>query len=711
MKGSRILFISCFLSSLLFSTRPVFSQDRHITDTLEKVVISATRDIRNRTSGTGLKHLDSKTLDQSYAFLSNPDAIKIVQMLPGVMSGTELLSGLYVHGGDGADNLFLLDGIPLLQVTHFGGLFSTFNTDIIKSMNFYKSGFPAKFGGRLSSVLDILTSDGNANSYSGSFSIGLIGGRFSFQGPLIKNKMSFNIAIRRSWLDLISTPMLKLYNKGRANKTDGGYKFYDINANLLYIASKNDEMSLKIYMGKDNVHYSQSKQSKIYGKEIYFAESGDNFGIIWNNLASSFNWRHRFNDIISCNSRLFYTIGCSDGTIGSSGYDIVNETLSTKSEIDKTLSTIHNIGAANDFEFNFGTKYFNIGFLYQNSNYAPKSSKNLSRDNKANFYLSEHMYNTNEISVYAEGHFTFSSFALTTGMRLVYYMAEVADYFRFQPRIAANYQLNDNMEVTGSYSFMSQFSHLASSIYLDIPTNLWLPSTAGIKPSDSHQIAFDFLYRFSPKWKVNLGGYFRTLDNCLLYYGKPSWFISLDNWEKNMKTGKGIAYGTELELSYDTERLQAKMYYTLSWSKRLFRELYQAWFPDKFDNRHKITLVATYNINKNWELNTSWNYHSGNRITMPEQLVSSPDKKEDIILFSKPNNAKMPDYHRLDIGMNYKKKIRNRCESIWNISIYNVYCRLNPFIMGFSYAEDGRIVANVRSFIPIIPSFGYTIKF
>ena len=178
-----------------------------------------------------------------------------------------------------------------------------------------------------------------------------------------------------------------------------------------------------------------------------------------------------------------------------------------------------------------------------------------------------------------------------------------------------------------------------------------------------------------------------------------------------MKTGKGLAYGTELELSYDTERLQAKMYYTLSWSKRLFRELYPAWFPDKFDNRHKITLVATYNINKNWELNASWNYHSGNRITMPEQLVSSPDIKEDIILFSKPNNAKMPDYHRLDIGMNYKKKIRNRCESIWNISIYNVYCRLNPFIMGFSYAEDGRIVANVRSFIPIIPSFGYTIKF
>lgn len=186
-------------------------------------------------------------------------------MLPGVMSGTELLSGLYVHGGDGADNLFLLDGIPLLQVTHFGGLFSTFNTDIIKSINFYKSGFPAKFGGRLSSVLDILTSDGNANSYSGSFSIGLIGGRFSFQGPLIKNKMSFNIAMRRSWLDLVSTPMLKLYNRGRANKTEGGYKFYDINANLLYIASKNDEMSLNLYMGKDNVHYSESKQSKIYG--------------------------------------------------------------------------------------------------------------------------------------------------------------------------------------------------------------------------------------------------------------------------------------------------------------------------------------------------------------------------------------------------------------------------------------------------------------
>lgn len=706
MKGYHIYFIA----SLLFLSKPALSHGRHLADTLESAVVSAERGLRSRTSGAGLKRLDSKTLNQSFAFLSIPDAIKIVQMLPGVMSGTELLSGLYVHGGDGSDNLFLLDGMPLLQVTHFGGLFSTFNTDIIKSINFYKSGFPAKFGGRLSSVLDISTSDGSADSYSGSFSIGLLDGRFNFQGPLIKNKMSFNIAMRRSWLDLISTPTLKIVNKGKNNKALGGYEFYDINANLLYRASKNNDLSLKFYMGKDKLHYSESRRSKVYGKELYYAESGENIRAAWHNFASSLNWKHRFNDKIKCSSRLFYTRGSSDGTSGSLGYDVVDDILSIKSETNKVLSTIHNIGVANDFEFNFGEKHLNVGFLYQNSHYNPRSSKDLSKDNKATAASFEYRYNTNEISAYAEGDFAFGSFSLTTGMRLAYYMMQTADYFRLQPRVAANYQLGSDVEITGSYSFMSQFSHLASSIYLDLPTNLWLPSTADVKPSDSHHIALDILYRFSPKWKANLGGYFRTLDNCLLYYGKPSWFMNLDKWEKNMKAGKGLAYGAEFELGYDTERFQAKLYYTLSWSKRFYRDLYPEWFPDKFDNRHKITLAATYNINKKWELNASWNYHSGNRVTLPEQLVSVPGKKEDLVVFSKPYNAKMPDYHRLDIGVNYKKR-RRRHESVWNFSIYNVYCRLNPFIMGFAYAEDGRVVANVRSLIPIIPSFGYTIKF
>lgn len=710
-----MLFSLCVITTLLLTDISAFSQDKEIADTLREAVVSADYEFGGNHGGLGLKHIDTKLLNKSYSFFSTPDILKLVQMFPGVATGTELLSGIYVHGGTGDDNLFLLDGVPLFQVSHFGGIFSAFNTDIIKTACFYKSGFPAKFGGRVSSVLDISTDDGDMKEYRGLFSIGIIDGRLKYSGPIIKNKMSFNIALRRSWIDLISTPILKIYNKGKINHTFGTYNFYDFNTNICYKNDHKDEFSLKIYSGFDYLNYNDYSKKKVYGIEISYEESESILKTRWGNFASSLNWKHIFSDKVLSYTKIFYSSGQSNVKESLSHKEILKKKVLSDSESNKILGNIHNIGLSTNFNFHYKRISFNAGGIYQIKLYLPENHIEFSDNGKISTYSPSERkkYLTNEIAAYISASTVIGNTELTTGMRLSAYQEGKKLYFMPQPRIVANLHLSDKITLTSSYSYMVQFNHLVSSLYLDLPTNLWMPSTEKIRPLSSHQITLGGNYRFSPKLKTSIGGYFKNLDNCLIYIGAPTFFIPLEGWEDNLTSGKGLGYGAEFEIEYNSDKLRLDCYYTLSWSKRLYKRLYSEWFRDRFDNRHKITISAIYKINSHWDMNIVWNYHSGNRVTLPVQVLSLPNKKETV-LFSEPYNAKMPDYHRLDFGINNRKKIhRGQYERIWNLSIYNAYCRLNPFAMGFEYMShtDKRLVAEVKAIIPIIPTIGYTLKF
>lgn len=706
MKGFLILWIS--IASLTDICCHAADRDKEIADTLERSVIYASK---SPAAFTGLKRLDHEDLLGGAAILGSPDAIKILQNLPGVASGMELMSGLYVHGGDGSDNLFMLDGVPLFQVSHLGGLFSSFNTDIIRSVDFYKSGVPARYGGKISSVVDVRTRDGSMEEFGGSFSIGLIDGRISLGGPIIRNRLSYDVAIRRSWLDAITAPILAIGNSGNGTKTRGGYALFDSNVNLTYTSGPDDRINLRFFAGTDRFNYSESEEEKYYGKEIYYAESGEGMKMKWGNIAASASWKHGFSRRSGISTVIYYSRGYSDIRDRQQSNDFTDEILTTGTSSEMLAGSANAAGLRSILTLSFRRHILSAGVEYQNTWYSPSRSVQRTEGDRTTVSDSgSKQYRANEASVFIEDGMTFGPFSLTAGIRLDGYFTDGAAYFRPQPRISASYSISDRVIAKASYESMSQYAHLLSSIYIDLPTNLWMPSTDIVRPSDSRQAAAGVYARLSRHWHVDIGGYWRSIQNCLIYSGAGSLFPPVDRWEEEFISGKGRSYGAELEVQYLSGKITGTACYTLSWNQRRFDRLHSTWFRDRFDNRHKLTLTCSYRITDDIDINATWNYHSGNRVTVPEHTVCLPGG-EIKYLFSEPYNAKMPDYHRLDLGCNIHRKTRRGNESVWNISIYNAYCRMNPVFMRTTINDEGRPKATVYSLVPIIPSFSYTLKF
>lgn len=705
MKGCLILFN---ISILFLLPECVFAQEISRADTLSASLVTA--DERPAAKHTGLVRLDHTLLSQQPALLGSPDVIKVLQNLSGVSSGMELISGLYVHGGDGSDNLFLLDGVPLYQVSHLAGLFSSFNTDVTESVDFYKSGFPAHYGGRLSSVVDVTTSEGDKQNFAGSFSIGLIDGRIRFGGPIVKDKLTFDVAVRRSWLDAILAPALAIGNSGKDSSTKGSYSLLDANASVTYYATPSDKVKVRFFGGTDWLRYSERQLHKFYGTEIYEDESGKGLKMKWGNIAVSSSWEHRISSTSSLDALVYFSRGYSDISYNMRTLDFADDVLTAAFEDDRTSSSTNSSGAKFGYMIELPNNRIRTGLDYQHCRYAPlRQTSSGEGDSEASVYTVSDFMSSDEVAAYVEDRMNYGSFTIDLGFRMNAFFSSGKKWFTPQPRLGVSYAFAPFMTLKASYTYMVQYTHLLSPMFIDIPTNLWMPSTGKMNPLYSHQAALGFYSHFSDHWHVDLEGYYKTMDNCTMYSGTTSFFPPITDWEDSFTSGKGRAYGAELEIGYTSEKINATLYYTLSWNKRLFADMYPEWFFDRFDNRHKLTLMASYRIGGNIDLTASWNWHSGNRVTMPEQGV---DEGEGVsLLFPKPYNAKMPDYHRLDLGCNFHKKTRRGNERIWSVNIYNVYCRMNPIMMTFSHQEDGGIAAKVYSIVPIIPSFSYTIKF
>lgn len=705
MKGFLTL---CSLFALSAGVVSAAGGTEEARDTLDRAVVTAQK---SPLAFTGLKRLDAGDLLEGVAVLGTPDVVKVLQNLPGVASGMELVSGLYVHGGDGSDNLFLLDGVPLFQVSHLGGLFSSFNTDVIRSIDFYKSGFPARYGGKLSSVVDVTTRDGSMEEFGGSVSVGLIDGRVNLNGPIVRNKLSYDIAVRRSWLDAIYAPLFAIKNSRSDETEKGAYVLFDTNVNLTYTPTPSDKLNLRFFMGADSFRYNRARQDKYYGQEIYYADSGTTLNIDWGNLAVSSGWNHTFSERARLSAIAYYSRGYSDIYDWQKSNVFDNEVLVTSTHMESSASSVNAAGIKSNYLVCLGRHRLSAGLEWQSSWYDPSRSLEKTQDGAVQAFESgSGYYSANEVSAFVEDEMVYGAFGLTAGIRLDGYFTDAASYFRPQPRVSASYEIGDEVILKASYEMMSQYSHLLSSMYLDLPTNLWMPSTRIIRPSDSHQLAAGTYVRFSKNWHMDLGGYYRTIENCLMYSGADSFFPPIDRWEGEFVSGRGRSYGAEVELKYISGKVRAAAYYTLSWSERNFEQLHHTWFRDRFDNRHKLTLTGTWQITENIDLNATWNYHSGNRVTVPEHVVDLPYEFSRF-LFSEPYNAQLPDYHRLDLSCNFRKKTKRGNESIWNISIYNAYCRMNPIMMRYTRNPEGSPVALVYSIVPIIPSFNYTFKF
>ena len=683
-------------------------------DTLEESRVTAYIDDMKRRSSTGLKRIDSRGVDKGYAFMSSPDIIKTLQNLPGVASGTELLSGLYVHGGDGSDNLILLDGVPIYQAGHMGGLFSSFNPDIVDQVDFYKSGFPAKYGGRLSSVLDARSRTGDMYEYHGSMSIGLIDGKIQLEGPLAQGKTSFNLALRRSWLDAVTLPVFSIINAGKDGiRHDFKYAFQDLNAVVTHRFSNDNILEFKTYYGKDDlrISYKVREYDATIEKMNY---SSSDMSIDWGNFLATLIWKKNIGEDIVMNSSIYHTRGISgmntisssrgwdDPVLASHTEDYTAVTATTTADADFTYKgnngLLIDFGASYKFhEFRPEREFSNISWRYNGD------INNTGNSERAYYY-------GHEADTYADVFLRLNDwFSAHAGLRYVLFGVKGKTRHRLEPRISVRLDAGENARFDLSYTEMNQFAHQLSTSYLDLPTEFWMPSTQRLAPMFSRQIAGEYSRHFPFGMDIKLGGWYKTMDNLTEHWNSYMYVPPITNWDQSVITGKGRSYGLESEIEYTGRKLSLAAYYTLSWSERRFGELWYDWYPDKYDNRHKINLTGTFRFSDKFDIYAGWSFHSGNRVTIYGNKYQN-EYDYTYYFYGRPNNFRLPDYHRLDLGMNFRKTTRKGNQSIWNISIYNAYCRMNAmFVEILLYTDSDRSVS--YGIVPIIPSFSYTLKF
>ena len=726
----------------LFSVYSGFCQEIERQDTLREARIIADRVRRDRAATqTGLQKLDGSMLQRGFAIFNTPDIIKTLQMMPGVAGGTELMSGLYVHGGDGTDNLFLLDGVPLYQVSHLVGLFSSFNTDVVDEVDFYKSGFPARYGGRMSSVVDVRTREGNFEEYHGTFALGLIDGRIQVEGPIIKGRTSFNVGLRRTWGEVVTIPMLYYLNKrefqeeGTRDKVNTSYDFADFNLKLTHKFTEDNRLSLNLYGGEDRLPVSLKMSSSYFEGDVEHKGYDTMKGKLqWGNFLASLNWQYDITDklyteVTAFRSKNHNIIGARVSIWDWDGKDVYYNI----GEDIRAHTTSAGI-TANAYYKPVESHHIRFGVHSIHKGYAPEReyltesvgfSSNLKLSGK-----NDVLFNAWENSLYAEDEMSlFPWLKANVGVRGALFSINGKNWAKLEPRASLMFRLGETSSLKFSYSEMNQFDHSVATTYLDLPTNTWMPSTAVVQPMFSRQFAGGFYTTAAPWLKITLEGWYKTMEHLYEYGGPLALYPPIDSWETLFTEGRGKSWGMETGFEMEWEKFTAQAYYTLSWSLRKFDDFYFDWYPDRNDNRHKIDLLANWYVSPRFELYAGWHYHTGNKMTAASYVVKGEDNYGNICarfeIYDKPNSLKLPDYHRLDLGMNFKRTTRRGNESIWNLSIYNVYCRMNA-VFGriteeyedyitpeghYSARLSGRMVGKAFGLIPIIPTFGYTLRF
>ncbi len=664
------------------------------------------------------------------ALLGEVDVLKVIQLLPGVQSGAEGTSGFYVRGGGPDQNLILLDGAPVYNASHLFGFFSVFNADAIKNVDLIKGGFPAHYGGRLSSVLDITMKEGNMRKYHGEGTIGIISAKLAIEGPIIKDKCSFIVSGRRTYIDLLAQPLIKKQTGGMG----AGYYFYDVNAKVNYILSPKDRLFLSVYTGDDQFY---AKQKSEYSDLNTDFQSTSTYRLGWGNLTSTARWNHIINDKLFANTSFIYSkfrfltdIEQLDEVTSSGVYQ--------KNEFNlKYLSGINDASGKIDFDYHPNPDHyikFGIGDMYHTFNTGATQYK-MANTGTASVDTSmgvDDVY-AHEASAYIEDDFLITgNLKVNGGIHTSLFHVQDENYYSIQPRISARYLMDKGWSLKASYATMQQYIHLLSNSTIGLPTDLWVPSTKTIKPEFSQQVAAGFAKSlFSEKYELSIETYYKKMDNILDYLEGANFMDSQQKWEDKVDAGQGWAYGTEFFLQKKKGKFTGWIGYTLSWSKRQFPNINEGRvYPYKYDRRHDMSVVLSYKTKDGIDFAVTWVYGTGNSISLPiaEYPASGwspagnvngggfmgqgydPSYAGTIQYYGDKNSFRMAAYHRLDVGINFTKE-KAWGTRTWSIGAYNAYNRKNPFFLYSGYTDTGKKVFKQVTLFPIIPSISYSFKF
>jgi hypothetical protein len=669
---------------------------------LEEVVVSTEREDNNITAAElGIEKLNLKKIENIPVIFGEKDILKTIQLLPGISSSSEGSTGFNVRGGSMGQNLILLDEAPVYSSSHLMGFFSVFNSDAIKDVTIYKGGIPANYGGRVSSVLDITMNNGNSKELSSSGGIGLVSTRLILEVPVIKDKMSIIIAGRRTYGDLVA----KLLFPEEIIRDEIQFYFYDFNTKLNYTFNNNNRLFLSGYFGKD------------------IFELGKETGTGWGNATGTIRWNHIFNDRLFSNTSVIYSKYDYGFIFGSTGIRFRSgiEGLSLKEEAswyinpDNTLKFgIHVIhqkvspGKLTSVE----NPYYGVVLLrekkaFENALYILNEQK-ITPGLNANYGLRFSVfYQTGPVWFYeydAKNEPVDSTWF--TGGKAAY------PHFGIEPRLSANYLLSENSSVKLSYNRMAQYMHLLSNSTAGSPSDVWMPGSNILKPVFVDHVSAGFFRNFlDNSIETSIEVYFKKMVNTADYEDGAD-IIFNEHVESQILTGKGRSYGFELYLKKKYGRLTGWISYTLSRAENKIEGINNfTWYPMRHDETHDVSVITMYKIGKRLTASGVWTYATGNAVTFPSGkyiLDNNP-----VPYYTERNGYRMPAYHHLDISLTLDGKDRKRIKSGWDFSIYNVYNRLNAYMINFRESETtpGSTEAVKLSLFGIVPSITYKFRF
>ncbi|MBA2250571.1 MAG: TonB-dependent receptor [Chitinophagaceae bacterium] len=685
------------------------------TTTSKEIIISSKRKDGNvKNAQMGKLDLSIEQIRSIPSFLGEIDVLKAIQLLPGVRNAGEGSAGIYVRGGGPDQNLIILDDAVVYNTGHLFGFFSIFNADAIKSASLIKGGMPAQYGGRLSSVLDISMKEGNNKNLQVDGGIGLIASRFSLQGPLLKNKVSFIISARRTYIDALAKPFIKKSSSFHGS----GYYFYDLNAKVNYTFSQKDRIYLSGYFGKDKFDFVNGRQSL-------------NVKIPWGNSTGTFRWNHVFNNRLFGNTAIVYNDYNFNFTAQQNNFEI------------NLLSGIRDLSVKQDFDLypfsghklKFGASYTYHTFTpsvvsgkQDSVEFKPKNAQ-IKYAHEAAIYLQDDWDISDKIKINAGLRwslfqqigaykiYTTDANGNRTDSTIFNKGEPVKNYNAPEPRFTLRYAIDDATSVKVAVTKNLQYIHLVSNAGTTLPTDIWVPSTYKVKPQESWLYALGLFKNFKDNtYETSVELYYKSMKNQIEY--KEGYVQNtLEDTENFFTFGKGWSYGSEFFINKTKGKLTGWIGYTLSWTWRKFPELNLGEkYPAKYDRRNDMSVVAAYELNKKWKLSADFIFGSGNAATLPQRFYIF-----DGVLsqeYSRINEYRLPSYHRLDFSAMYSpnKKPNRKLKSQWVFSVYNVYSRKNPYFIYFDqegnpYNNTLKIQAKQVSLFPVLPSVTWNFKF
>ncbi len=692
---------------------------------IREAVIAARKDAGIRSTNMSSIEVPLKQIQNTPVILGEADVIKAIQMMPGVQGGVEGFAGMHVRGGGPDENLVLLDGIPIYNMNHMLGLFSIFQPEAVKKATLYKGAFPARYGGRVSSILDIRTNDGNMKETKGMFSVGLLSDKFHLEGPIIKDRLSYSISAR-GMHTFFFEPVLRLALKD----VYYNYFYYDLNGKMTWRISDNDRLYFGVYSGADRLN---AKYNDSYSDGSF---SINNLGLRWGNNVASVRWNHVFGNRLFANTTLAFNrykmrtgSVTNENMIQGSDYEI-------RYKYDSEYNSgIRDYSAKIDFDYNpspshlikFGTEYIFHNFIPESLTFAENEVHKGEQqvDTTLNVFDAK-TYHGNELSVYAEDDIRIGEhLTVNPGVRLSWFNTEGKSYVSAQPRASAKLAFSSGLSFKAGYARMAQYVHMLSTGALSMPTDLWVPITKNISPVLSDQYSVGAYYDGLKGWEFSVEGYWKDMQNVLEYKDGTVVLGMSGGWEEKVAVGNGRAYGLEVYAEKTMGKITGWLSYTLSKSDRHFPDgsiNNGKRFPYKYDRRHNFNINASWEISKKIDFNASWSYLSGNMATAPERYIYIVENdgwgeaSYDAEFISSRNNYRLPPTHRLNLGVNFRKITKRNNERIWNVSLYNAYNNMNPNFVYMTKSYDPelghhRMKMEQMTILPILPSFSYTLKF